>query len=261
MERRWTREDLARRSGVKIRTIRLWESEYLPRTGHDDTVRGLAAAYGVEPEVIADWLDYDHDVDEVDQAAGGAPSKSTLALRAERDAVTEWLARPDGERLELMSPRLLHRIKTAPGLCADKRYAVSGKVRDHRDMPSIVAGVLGRESMVCGQFLLVRRVSSGDVCYASIFSGTRAQTARLLDFAEARQAVTVIVRMALREPDKEFKGFFFFQKKGEKPKPHKWCFVVDEVTDGDLPVEIEAAPAAAGAQPKPRAKLPRARLS
>ncbi len=70
---------------------------------------------------------------------------------------------PDGARLDLMRPRLLHLVKAAPGLAADTRFAIAGKVHDHRDMPPIVGGVLGVESMVCRQFLPVRRVRSGDV--------------------------------------------------------------------------------------------------
>jgi transcriptional regulator with XRE-family HTH domain len=31
LERRWSREELAKKSGVKIRTIRAWESDVIPR--------------------------------------------------------------------------------------------------------------------------------------------------------------------------------------------------------------------------------------
>src|SRR5207247_1228034 len=126
-ERGWTREELARKAGVKPRTVWLWESENVPRTGHDDSVRGIAAA--------------------------------------------------------------------------------------HRVMPAIVGSALGLQSMVCGQCLVVRRVHNGDVCYASMFSATPEQTAGLLDAAEAKIPLTVVARIVIKEPDKECKGFFFFQKK------------------------------------------------
>ena len=264
LERGLTRMELAKRAGVKPRTVRLWESDRMPRTGHDDTVRGFAAALTVAPEAIADWLDYDPDLDDLDDAPGGAPSKSTLATRAARDEVRECIALPSGEKLELIRPRLLHRIKTAPGLCADKRYAIAGKVRDHRDMPPVVGTALSVNSIVCGQFLLARRIQNGDVCYASPFTAAAEHTRRLLDANDRRENVTAVVRVAIKEPDDDFKGFFFFQKRGDKPKANKWCFVIEQVLDGEIPVhygemdrtieEIEIKPTV-----RRRAKMPRSR--
>ena len=264
IERGWTREELAKRAGVKPRTVRLWESDRLPRTGHDDTVRGFAAALGVAAEGVADWLDYDPEVDDFEDAASGAPPKSTLATRAARDDVREWIALPTGEKLELVRPRLLHRIKTAPGLCAKARYAITGKVRDHRDMPPIVGAALGVNSLVCGQFLLLRRVHNGDVCYASPFSTAAEHTTRLLDANDGKENVTVVVRVEIKEADDDFKGFFFFQKRGEKPKAYKWCFVIEQVLDGEIPVyygESGTTPEEIAIKPtlKRRAKIPRSR--
>jgi transcriptional regulator with XRE-family HTH domain len=258
LERRWTCEELARKAGVKPRTIRLWESAYLPRTGHDDTVRGLAHAFNVANEVIANWHNYDPDFDG-DDTGGGAPPKSTLARRAARDELGEWVTLPRGERFELVRPRLFHRIATAPGLCTQRRYALGGKLRDHRDMPPIVGVVLGLSSPVCGQFLFVRRAHNGEPFYASAFSTTAEETGRLIDVAESKQHVTAIVRIEIREPDrsKEFKGFFVFQKRGEVPKLYKWCFAVEQVIEGELPVELGESGATSAkrktAQKKPRA--------
>lgn len=240
MERGWTRVELAKKSGVKPRTVRLYESDAIPRTGQDDTVRGFAAAFQVPPETVADWLDYDPDVDDLD-VAGGAPAKSTLAARAARDDLREWITLRDGQLLELVRPRLLHRIRTAPGLCANAKYAIAGKVRDHRGMPTIVGGVLGLDTAVCGQFLFVRRVHNGDVCYASLFSATADQTARLLDAADAKEVATVVARIEIQKPkDEKFRGFAQFQKRGEKENFAKWCFVIEQVLDGDIPVTYGA---------------------
>jgi transcriptional regulator with XRE-family HTH domain len=238
-ERRWTADELARKAGVKARTVRLWESDNIPRTGHDDTVRGFAHAFAVANEVIATWHNFDPDFDG-DGAGGDAPAKSTLARRAARDELREWVTLPGGARVELVRPRLLHRIATAPGLCTQRRYALAGKLRDHRDMPPVVAVVLNLSSPVCGQFLFVRRAHSGEAFYASAFSTTAEQTARLIDAAEAKQHVTALVRIEIREPDrsKEFKGFFVFQKRGETSKLYKWCFAVEDVVVGELPVEL-----------------------
>lgn len=235
IERRWTREELAKKAGVKPRTVRLWESDSIPRTGHDDTVRGFAHAFAVANEVIANWHDYDPDLED----GVGAPAKSTLAARAARDEMGEWVTPFGGERVEVVRPRLFHRISTAPGLCNSQRYALMGKIRDHRDMPSVVASALGMQAPVCGQFLIVRRARTGEPFYASPFSTTAEQTTQLIDAAESKQPLTAIVRIEIREPDKNtgFKGFIVFQKKGEKPKLYKWCFAIEQLIDGELPIE------------------------
>ena len=152
IERRWTREELAKKAGVKPRTVRLWESDSIPRTGHDDTVRGFAHAFAVANEVIANWHDYDPDLE--DGAGGEVPAKSTLAARAARDDMGEWVTPFGGERVEVVRPRLFHRISTAPGLCNNRRYALMGKIRDHRDMPSVVASVLGLRRRCAANFYL-----------------------------------------------------------------------------------------------------------
>jgi transcriptional regulator with XRE-family HTH domain len=234
LERGWTVSALAEESGLRVRSIRLIESPKAPATMHFDTVKRLAEAFGEKRDHIAEPREYDPDLDDDD--VSGAPPKSTLAMRAARDAMREWAATASGQRYELVRPRLLHRIQTAPGLCTDRRFAITGKVRDHRDMPAIVGRVLGSPSTVCAQFLLARRVDTGDACYSSIFTTTADQTAQMLDFAERKKTATVIARIFIKEPENEFKGFFFFGKKGEKPKAYKWAFVVDEVLTGEVTV-------------------------
>ena len=237
-ERRWTHQEVARKAGIKPRTVRLWESKNIPRTGQDDTVRGLAHAFTVANEVIANWHDYDPDY-EGDGVGSDAPAKSTLASRASRDELGEWVTPHGGERLELVRPRLFHRIATAPGLCMQQRYALAGKIRDHRDMPTVVGAVLGLPAPVCGQFMIVRRAHNGETFYASPFSTTAEQTSLLIDAAETKSPVTMIVRIDIREADKAsgFKGFFVFQKRGETPKLYKWCFAIEQVIEGELPVD------------------------
>jgi len=76
--------------------------------------------------------------------------------------------------------------------------------------------------------------------YASPLTSSSEQTHRLFNAAETRHAVTLIVRIEIREPTqtKDFRGFFFFffQKKKEKPKDWNWCFVVEQVLDGEVSI-------------------------
>jgi hypothetical protein len=189
-----------------------------------------------------------------------------LALRAARDEIREWITAPTGDQFELMRPRLLHRLSTAPGLAPNVKYAITGKVRDHRSMPAIVGTQLGVDAKVCGQFYFLRKIHNGDPMYVSPFTASAEQTTRLLDAAEAKQIITMIVRIEIREPTatKDFRGFVFFQKKKEKPKLWNWCFVVEQVLDGEISVQfgeqtsvlekLVIAPTV-----KNRAKMPRSR--
>ncbi|HXF35168.1 MAG TPA: helix-turn-helix transcriptional regulator [Candidatus Acidoferrales bacterium] len=248
MERKWSRHELAKKSGIKQRTIRLWESDLTcPRKGQDDTVRGLASAFGVPPETLANWFDYDPAISDEAEDTVDAPTISTLGVRAARDDLREWIKTPAGDAFEMMRPRLLHQLSTAAGLFADRKYAITGKVRDHRSMPSIVGSILRLDPKVCGQFYFLRKTPNGDPMYASPFTSCAEQTRQLFDAAETKRPVTLIVRIEIREPTetKDFRGFFFFQKKKEKPKAWNWCFVVDQVVDGEISVHY-GEPSAAG---------------
>jgi hypothetical protein len=125
---------------------------------------------------------------------------------------------------------------------------------------------LGLDMKVCGQFYFLRKTDNGDPMYVSPFTSSADQTHRLFDAAESRRGVTLIVRIEIREPTekKDFRGFVFFQKKKEKPKFWHWCFVVEQVLDGEISVrygepvaaleKMEIAPTL-----KSPAKMPRSR--
>ena len=250
-ERGWTRQELAKKAGLKIRTIRKLESRTPPLTSHDDTVAGLAAALDKKKDEIAVWRDYVPDLDDAAAVAAGAPAPSTIALRAARDEGREWVTEPIMRlRYEMLRPRMLYRINSAPGLCFEQRFAMQGKIHDHRPMPTIVARMLGLEAPICSQFLLIRRVKGADILYASVYSTTLLMTNRLLDAADRKETVTLVVRVVVKEPKDDFKGFFFFQKKGEKPQPNKWTFVIDQILDDEVSVDYEPLEKIAAVSPK-----------
>ncbi len=134
LERGWSTVALAKESGMQGPSIGLFDSPKAPATLQFDTVKRLAEALRVTRDQIAEPREYDPDLDDDDVA--GAPPKSTLAARAARDAMREWATTAGGERYELVRPRLLHRIQSAPGLVGDRRFAITDKGRDHRDLPS-----------------------------------------------------------------------------------------------------------------------------
>ncbi|HEX4459074.1 MAG TPA: hypothetical protein VIA18_13950 [Polyangia bacterium] len=62
--------------------------------------------------------------------------------------------------------------------------------------------------------------------YATAFARALAHSRALIAAGEAKARATVIVRVVVKEPVDDWKGFFIFEK---RPKPHAFAFVVDEL--------------------------------
>ena len=102
-----------------------------------------------------------------------------------------------------------------------------------------------RQGFVCANGACVSPCNppcaEGEVCTADLqcvppdAGGVPADAGRdsspvvLLDAADAKTPVSAVVRIAVQPIDKDFRGFFFFQKRGEKPKANKWCFTVEQL--------------------------------
>jgi transcriptional regulator with XRE-family HTH domain len=233
--RKMERSELAKRAGLDSRTIRLYESDQAPKTMQAETVKQLAAAFGCEPQKFARWEDYrtgtivQTDTDRSD--APELPPRSTLAMRAEqqrRSGRRDWLTSPSGTH-EVVGPQLLNRIKSAFGLFENQRYGITGVVEQHRAMPAICCRKLGVPEGTGTQFLLSRKVDRGVPFYASVFTRHADHTRHLLDVHDDEGRAAIVVRVVVKPRDTDWKGFFVFQKKGEKPDPISWAFIVDEV--------------------------------
>jgi transcriptional regulator with XRE-family HTH domain len=227
--------ELAKKSGLTERTIRLLESRRAPRTMYASSVKALAGVLTCAPEELATWVtrprrasDDGDDGDEFD-ALLALPTPSTLARRAHRE---RELGR-DGEmidtgagRVELLGPTLLKRCHAACATVAGQRIAVAGVVKDYESLPARAAAVLGVEVGHGSRFLIARTVARGVPFYATVFTRRLAHTQALLRAAEARSRTTVVARVIIKKPSGEWKGFFIFEK---RPKPHPFAFVVEEM--------------------------------
>lgn len=225
--------ELARRSGLTERTIRLLESRRAPRTMYASSVKALAGALACAPEDLATWVarprGRDADADDTMAALLALPPAGTLARRADRERA---LGR-DGARLDtpagpvaLVGPTLLKRCHAACATVEGQRFAVAGVVQDWGALPPRAAAVLGARVGHGSRFLVARNVARGVPFYATVFTRALAHTRRLLEAGEGRARVAVVVRVVVAPPDNDWKGFFVFEK---RPRPHPWAFVVDDV--------------------------------
>ena len=228
---RLEQRELAKKSGLTERAIRLLESKRAPKTMYAATVKALAGTLKCAPEDLATWVPRrrGHDADDEIQSLVALPPSSTLARRAHREQElgrdADTLTTTTG-RWPLLGPTLLKRCHAACATVAGERFAVSGHVKDYEALPARAAAVLGARVGHGSRFLVARNVARGVPFYATVFSRALDHTRRLLDIAEGKTRATLLVRVVVAEPDGDWKGFFIFEK---RPKPHPFAFVVEEL--------------------------------
>jgi transcriptional regulator with XRE-family HTH domain len=225
--------ELAKKSGLTERAIRLYESKRAPKTMYATSVKALAGALGCVPEDLARWVTRPRNMDDADDdaitTALALPPPSTLARRASRERELGRdgeIVTARGQSLPLVGPTLLKRCHAACATVAGQRFAVAGVVQDYEPLPARAAAVLDVAAGVGTRFLLARNVARGVPFYATVFTRELAHTERLLAAGEAKARITAIVEVVVREAAGDWKGFFIFEK---RPKPHPFCFLVRDL--------------------------------
>jgi len=229
--------ELAKKSGLTERAIRLLESKSAPKTMYAATVKALAGTLECAPEDLATWISRrrGHDVDDEIQSILALPPASTLARRAQREQELgrdhETLTTTGG-RYALLGPTLLKRCHAACATVENELFAISGLIKDYDSVPARAATVLGVNVGRGARFLLARNVARGVPFYATVFTRDLTLTRQLIDLAEDTSRATVLARVVVKEPVDDWKGFFIFEK---RPKPHPFAFVVEQlISDGKL---------------------------
>jgi transcriptional regulator with XRE-family HTH domain len=242
----WSAELLALKAGVSDRAIRAIESARPPKTVRASTVAALAKALGSAPEALATWVSHATTAsaatttmatatpplprapDDGETASAGLPS-STLAQRARLERQLGRHARrvttPSGE-YPLLGPDRLNRLYTHFKDYEGERFAVVGRIEDHRGMPAPAATVLATEVGRGARFLVTRALAAAVPFYATVFTIEGKHTRRLMRHYDDETTATVIARVVVAEPRDAWKGFFIFEK---RPRPWPWALVVDEV--------------------------------
>ena len=231
--------ELAKKSGITERAIRLLESKRAPKTMYAATVKALAGSLKCAPEDLATWVPRrrGNDVDDEIQSVIALPPASTLARRAQREQELgrdyETLTTTSGQ-YALLGPTLLKRCHAACATVENELFAVSGLIKDYDSLPARAATVLGVKVGQGARYLLARNVARGVPFYATVFTRDLAHTRQLIDLAEDKSRATVLARVVVKEPNDDWKGFFIFEK---RPKPHPFAFVVDDVISAEKPTK------------------------
>src|SRR5258706_7786409 len=191
--------ELAKKSGLTERTIRLLESKRAPKTMYASSVKALAGTLKCAREDLATWVSRrrGHDVDEEVESLIALPPASTLARRAQREQELgrdgETLATTTG-RYQLLGPTLLKRCHAACATVEGQRVAISGMVKDYDSLPARAAAVLAVKVGHGSRFLVARNIAKGIPFYATVFTRTLEHTRALIDLAEQKSRASVLAR-------------------------------------------------------------------
>jgi transcriptional regulator with XRE-family HTH domain len=229
-KRKMEMADLAKRSGLAERTLWLYESRTPPKSIHADSVKRLALALECEREELARWEAF-RQLDAPDDQAidsTGLPRVGTLFRRAEEErqfggsnAITTGSGTYD-----LLGPVVLRRCFSACAVHQDQKFAVAGLITDHDYLPEVAAKKLGAKIGAGARFRMERKITKALPVYATVFTRDVNHTRHLMDHADSKKMATVIVRVVVEPPEKDWKGFFIFEKT-HRPRP--FAFVVEEV--------------------------------
>ena len=225
--------ELAKRSGLTERTVRLLESKRAPRTMYASSLKALATVLQCAPEELATWVQRPRgktdDDDDAIETVLALPQPGTLARRAQRERELgrdgTMIETPRG-RFELVGPTLLKRCHAACAAVDGERFAIAGVVADYGALPARAASALDVDVGHGARFLFARNIARGVPFYATAFSRALVHSRALIAAGEAKARATVIVRVVVKEPVDDWKGFFIFEK---RPKPQPFAFVVDEL--------------------------------
>jgi hypothetical protein len=158
------------------------------------------------------------------------PPAGTLELRAEQE---RHLGGPGqiaiaGEKVELLGAILIQRINTACELYRDQRFGWHGQVTKQDYLPEIVGKVLGVRVGVGALFRLERRIGKDSLIYITVFTQNAEQTRYLMDCADEKKKAEVLVRVFVKPPEDDWKGFFVLEKT-KRPRP--FCYLVEKIGD------------------------------
>jgi transcriptional regulator with XRE-family HTH domain len=215
---------LAELSGLAPDTIYRLESRIRPPdTPQEQTINQLCQALECKPETFVRCAD----AAELHQLRRARPVVAARrAARPSRRGRPRLLTLPSGT-YECVDSGMLKRCALACATFEGRRLAVTGTVEPHDAMPELVARVLDAQpgAGVCFRIWhrherLRRRVS------VPVYTRQIEHTRQIMDYANIRKAVSVIVRVVVRFPKTDWQGFPIF---GKTRPPVPYAFVVDEI--------------------------------
>jgi hypothetical protein len=233
--KRLDREATAKLLGLHPWTIHRHETHALaPHALRAYLVKIYMRGYQCDAESFAVWKDHgDAGADRPQLVRDpAAPKIQMLTERAKHELALgirgKKTVRFGGEEIPVVGNAIINECMTAFALYQDKRFAVEGLISDTRYLPEAAAHKLDAPLGAGGTFRIDREIVRGLPVYVSVFTRTAEHTRHLIDCNNSEKTTTVIVRICIKPPEGDWKGFFIFEK---KPKPRPWIFLVEDIVN------------------------------
>lgn len=230
----WDRSEAAKRTGLDERTIHRHETDGLaPTTLQTESTRRYRLAYECEAKAFVRWADHDDEeakrkprTPRINDPA--APVIATLTERSKHELLIHGgkKIKIGDEEIEVVGNAIVQDCMTAFALHEGKRFAVDGQITDVRYLPEPAAKVLDAKLGEGASFRIDREIVKGLPVYVSVFTRSAAHTRHIMDCHKGEKNVTVVVRIFVKPPENDWKGFLIFEK---KPKPRPWIYLVEEI--------------------------------
>jgi transcriptional regulator with XRE-family HTH domain len=236
--RQMDRSELAKKAGLGVRTIELWESPRPPKTMARETLRRLAKALESPQAALARWVPYGGGEaappldDEERLPAIVTSTLSRLAEEARAAGAAGLTVTVPSGTYPLLGPSLFEKCDKAHGRYRDQRLAVVGHVKSFDHLPARACEVLRVRVGDGAKFLITRTIKRGNLFYSTVFTRDLDSTVQLQDYADQKTRVIAVVRVFDAPQKDDWKGFFVFERTSRErksPRPRPYAFVVEEV--------------------------------
>jgi len=231
-----TQEELAKRSGVSVRSIRAYER--VDQRVQIETLQCLAKALATQVTEIASLRKRGESA-RPPEATPTPDPPSSLPARTPLETLVD-LERAAGlpastGPVETLTAKRLQDVFTAYALHDSARFVLEGRVDGMRGIAPDEAKLLGSRGGVAARFHVVKEVVPTKSVGVTVHSAERAHTTKLQALYGETARLVVRVVIVPGEPRDDGPGFSSFITRLTTKRP--WTFVVEEVHD---------APAATG---------------
>jgi transcriptional regulator with XRE-family HTH domain len=268
-----TQEDLAKKSGLSVRSLRRYESREQPVK--------LEALQCLAKALSADVRDIARLRTKIASGAGSASASASASKSAPASAPAPLprtaletlvdaeralglhktppapLATPRGPA-EALTAHRLQSVFTAWAIHEGERFWLAGRIESQRGIAPAEAKLLGSKGGVAARFHVVKEIAAGLPLGVTVHSAEKQTTARLL--ALYGEEATLVLRVHLApgaDGGDDGPGFTSFITRITAKRP--WTFVVEEVRGAAAKGEPPASPKAKGPNAPLRRRSSRSR--
>ena len=225
-----TQEELAKRSGVSVRSIRKYEQ--VEQRVQFDTLQCLAKALATEVKNIATLrkrgeIARQSEPPRAPEPGSPHPARTQLETLVDLERAAGIVALP-GEA-ETLTAKRLQDVFTAYALHDGALFLLEGRVDGMRGIAPDEAKLLGSRGGVAARFHVLKPVVPGQSVGVTVHTAERAHTTKLQALYGERARLLVRVKVVPGEPRDDGPGFSSFITRLTTKRP--WTFVVESVED------------------------------